>query len=101
MFFDLQGDGDMSPIVGLLYSAVKENSQRLQLITNGMSQEEVDYKGPNNTLNSAAQLINHLTYVDVNWVYRIKGQSLPSSIEEKYGPALDKNGELPMVKASL
>ncbi|QQK81224.1 DinB family protein [Salicibibacter cibi] len=98
MFFDLQGDVNMSPIVGLLYSAVKENSQRLQLISNGMSQEEVDYKGPNNTFNSAAQLINHLTYVDVNWVYRIKGQSLPSSLEEKYGPALDTNGKLPMVK---
>ncbi|AXF57127.1 DinB family protein [Salicibibacter kimchii] len=98
MFFDLLGETNMAPTAGILYSAVKENSQRLQLITEGMSQEEVDYRGPNNNFNSTAQLINHLTYVDVNWVYRIKGQSLPSSLEEKYGPALDANGRLPMVK---
>jgi hypothetical protein len=48
MLYDLQGEANMSPIVGILYSAVETNSQRLQLITDGMSQEEVDYKGPNN-----------------------------------------------------
>lgn len=50
MLYDLQGEANMSPIVGILYSAVEENSQRLQLITDGMSQEEVDYKGPITTL---------------------------------------------------
>lgn len=54
MLYDLQGEANMSPIVGILYSAIKENSQRLQLITDGMSQEEVDYKGPNNNFNSTA-----------------------------------------------
>ncbi|QQK74157.1 hypothetical protein HUG15_20295 [Salicibibacter cibarius] len=56
MFFDLQGEPNMPPTVGILYSAVKENSQRLRLITDGMSQEEVDYKGPNNNFNSTAQV---------------------------------------------
>ncbi|MFB5663665.1 DinB family protein [Alteribacillus sp. HJP-4] len=98
MLFDLPGEKNMSPTVGILYSAVKENNQRLKSITEGMSQEEVDYKGPNNNFNSTAQIINHLTYVDLQWVYRIKGQSLPSSSEEKYGPALDTNGRIPMVK---
>ncbi len=36
MLYDLQGESTMSPIVGILYSAVKENNQRLQLITEGM-----------------------------------------------------------------
>ncbi|MNE81347.1 hypothetical protein D3C80_1779870 [compost metagenome] len=76
----------MSPTVGMLYSAVKENNQRLQLITVGMSQEEVDYQGPNNNYNSAAQLIKHLMYVDLNWVYKIKGEPLPQSLKEQTVP---------------
>lgn len=98
MFYDLQGEANMSPIVGILYSAVKENSQRLQFITDGMSQEEVDYKGPNNKFNSTAQLIRHIMYVDLNWVYRIKEQSLSDSLKEQYGPMIDANNKLPMIK---
>lgn len=98
MFYDLQGEASMSHIVGILYSAVKENSQRLQLITAGMLQEEVDYKGPNNNFNSTAQLIKHIMYVDLNWVYRMKGQPLPHSLKEQYGPMIDASNRLPMVK---
>jgi len=98
MLHDLQGDPSMSPIVGMLYSAVKENNQRLQLITKGMSQEEVDYKGPSNNFNSTAQLIRHLMYVDLNWVYRMKGQPLPPSLQEQYGPMIDINHKLPMIE---
>lgn len=66
MLYDLQGEGNMSTIVGMLYGAVRENSERLKSITEGMSQEEVDYKGPGGHYNSAAQLIKHITYVDLN-----------------------------------
>ncbi|WP_068775010.1 DinB family protein [Paenibacillus sp. FJAT-26967] len=97
MLYDLQGESNMSTIVGILYSAVKENSQRLQLITDGMTQEEVDYKGPHNNLNSTAQLIKHIMYVDLNWVYRMKRQPLPLSLKEQYGPMIDANNRLPMI----
>lgn len=98
MFYDLKGEANMSEIVGILYSTVKENSQRLILITTGMSQEEVDYRGPNDSYNSTAQLIKHIMYVDLNWVYRIKGQSLPQSLRDQHGPMIDANNRLPMVK---
>ncbi|WP_078435465.1 DinB family protein [Metabacillus halosaccharovorans] len=98
MLYDLPGEANMSQIVGILYSTVKENSQRLQSITAGMSQEEVDYKGPNNKYNSTAQLIKHIMYVDLNWVYRIKEKPLPDSLKEQYGPMIDENDRLPMVK---
>ncbi|KOP68450.1 hypothetical protein AMS62_26795 [Bacillus sp. FJAT-18019] len=98
MRYDLKGEINMSPIVGMLYSAVKENNDRLQLITAGMSQEEVDYKGPDGSSNSTAQLIKHILYVDLNWVYRIKGQPLPLSLKVQHGPMIDANGRLPMVK---
>ncbi|MDQ6420786.1 DinB family protein [Paenibacillus sp. LHD-117] len=98
MLYDLQGEANMSPIVGILYSAVVENSQRLKLITEGMSQEEIDYKGPTNNFNSTAQLLKHILYVDLNWVYRMKGQPLPLSLKELYGPMIDANNRLPMVK---
>jgi len=98
MLYDLRGEVNMSPIVGMLYSAVELNSQRLQLITDGMSQEEVDYKGPTNSFNSTAQLITHIMYVDLNWVYRMKGQPLPQAFKEQYGPMIDANNRLPMVE---
>ncbi|WP_141499637.1 DinB family protein [Paenibacillus luteus] len=98
MLYDLQGEENMEPIVGILYSTVKENSQRLQFITEGMSQEEVDYKGPNNSFNSTAQLIKHIMYVDLNWLYRMKGEPLPHYLEEQFGPMIDPNNRLPMVQ---
>ncbi|MEC0253999.1 DinB family protein [Paenibacillus lautus] len=98
MLCDLQGEANMSPIVGMLFSAVKENNQRLQLITKGMSQEEVDYRGLNGSFNSTAQLIRHILYVDLNWVYRMKGEPLPQSLQEQYGPMIDASNRLPMVK---
>ncbi|MVO98283.1 DinB family protein [Paenibacillus lutrae] len=100
MLHDLQGESNMSTIVGILYSAVKENSQRMQLITVEMSQEEVDYKGPHNNLNSTAQLIKHIMYVDLNWVYRLKRQPLPLSLKEQFGPMIDTNNKLPMIKGT-
>ncbi|MFC4403768.1 DinB family protein [Gracilibacillus xinjiangensis] len=98
MIYDLPGDTNMSPIVGMLYAAVKENSERLRLITNGMSQEEVDFRGQNNNFNSTAQLITHITYVDLNWIFRIRDQSLPLSLIEDYGPMLGEDNRLPMVE---
>lgn len=97
MFYDLQGQPNMSPVVGMLFSAVKENNQRLKLITEGITQDEVDYKGPDNSYNNIAQLIRHLLYVDLNWVYRIKGESLPHHVKEQYGPMIDRNNRLPMI----
>lgn len=39
MIYDLQGEAIMEPIVGMLFSAVRENSERLKSITEGMSQK--------------------------------------------------------------
>lgn len=98
MIYDLQGEANMEPIVGMLFSAVRENSERLKSITEGMSQEEVDYKGEQNQFNSTAQLIRHITFVDMNWVYRIKGVALPQPLIEEYGPMIDENNRLPLVQ---
>lgn len=99
MIHDLQGEANMSPVVGMLFSTVTENGQRLKSITEGMSLEEVDYKGEKNHFNSTAQLIRHITFVDLNWVYRIKGAVLPHSLIEQYGPMIDENNRLPLVES--
>ncbi|ENH97002.1 YkkA [Gracilibacillus halophilus YIM-C55.5] len=98
MFKDLKGEANMSPTVGILYSAVKENYNRLKCITEGMTQEEIDYQGPNDNLNSTAQLMRHIMYVDLNWTYRMEGYTMPYSIKMQYGPMIDVNNRLPMVK---
>lgn len=97
MILDLKGESQMDPTVGILYSAVDGNYKRLISIVTGMSQVELDYKGPNQKYNSTAQLIRHLTYVDLNWTFRIKGELVPKLLEDKYGPMLDKNNEIPMI----
>lgn len=97
MILDLKGESSMEPIVGMLYSVVDGNYKRLKSIVAGMSQEELDYKGPNQKYNSIAQLIRHLAYVDLNWVFRIKGEPVPELLEDKYGPMLDKNNEIPLI----
>lgn len=77
MFYDLIGEPKMDPVVGILYSMVEGNYKRLKSIVAGMVQEELDYRGPNPKYNSTAQLLRHLAYVDLNWVYRIKGEVIP------------------------
>lgn len=98
MLLDLKGEHKMEPIVGILYSMVEGNYKRLKSIVEGMSQAEIDYKGVNQKDNSTAQLLRHLSYVDLNWIYRIKGKKLPLTLEEKYGPMLDENNQLPQMK---
>ncbi|QNU39227.1 DinB family protein [Geobacillus sp. 44B] len=97
MILDLKGEPKMEPIVGMLFSMVKGNYERLKSIVAGMSQEELDYKGPNQKYNSTAQLIRHLAYVDLKWVYRIKDEPVPKFLEEKYGPMFDKNNQIPLI----
>ncbi|MEH6942754.1 DinB family protein [Bacillus sp. JJ722] len=97
MILDLKGESNMEPIVGMLYSAIDHNYFRLKSIIADMSQEELDYKGPNQQYNSTAQLIRHLAYVDLNWIFRIKGEPVPKFLEDKYGPMLDKNNEIPLI----
>lgn len=94
MILDLKGESKMDPIVGILYSAVDGNYKGLISIVAGMSQEELDYKGPNQKYNSTAQLIRHLAYVNLNWVFRIKGELVQKLLQDKYGPMLDKNNEI-------
>ncbi|KMN55847.1 hypothetical protein VK94_09155 [Bacillus sp. LK7] len=47
MILDLKGETHMDHLVGTLYSAVNENDSRLISIVSDMSQQEIDYKGPN------------------------------------------------------
>ncbi|MCS0670139.1 DinB family protein [Cytobacillus firmus] len=91
MILDLKGDLSMEPIIGLLYSMVDGNYRRLKSIVEDMSQRELDYKGPNQNYNSTAQLLRHLALVDLNWVFRIKGEKMPLNLGNKYGPLLDED----------
>ncbi|WP_194165679.1 DinB family protein [Oceanobacillus sp. CFH 90083] len=97
MILDLKSPPKMEPVVGMLYAALENNYHRLKSIITDMSQEELDYKGPNQKYNSTAQLIRHLAYIDLNWLYRIKGDSIPEELENKYGPMLDENNNIPLV----
>lgn len=97
MPFDLKGEAGMAPIVGMLHAAVRGNFERLRQMTDGMTLEEIDYSGPRKDGNSTAQLIRHLLYVDLNWVYRFRGESLPPEMVAAYGPMIEADGRLPLI----
>ncbi|MCY9210696.1 DinB family protein [Bacillus subtilis] len=92
---DLSIRNDMAPTVSLLYSAVEENSLRLASIVSHMTHSELYYKGRCQTKNSTAQLLHHITNVDIRWVWRIKENRIPNRIEQAYGPMTDESGRLP------
>lgn len=100
MILDLKGVQGMEPVTGMLYSMFEGNYQRLKSIVAGMSQEELDYKGPDQKYNSTAQLLKHLAYVDLNWVFRIKGEAMPDDLKNKYGPMLDEHNQIPEVNGA-
>lgn len=54
MILDLRGEPEMDTVTGILYSMVDGNYKRLKSIFANMSQEELDYKGPNQKYNSSA-----------------------------------------------
>ncbi|BAB04544.1 DinB family protein [Halalkalibacterium halodurans] len=95
--FDFLEQPEMDTSVGLFYAMVEENVDRLHHLIEDVTEEELYYKGSDGDENSMAQLLNHLTYVDVRWVFRIKGEALPDSLEAEHGPMVDKDGKLPVV----
>ncbi len=98
MTIDLKKDSEMTPLIGLFVAMVEENFLRLTRSLEGVSPDELIYTGLNHDANSIAQLLKHLAYVDLNWVYRIKGDAMPLSVERAYGPMVDENGQLPKVE---
>jgi uncharacterized damage-inducible protein DinB len=97
---DLQLDDEMEPSVALLYATVADTYKRLKLLVMDVDQEELFFKGANNEMNSIGQLLKHLAVVDLHWVYRFKGQSIPLGVQKEYGPLIELTGQLPSVKGT-
>jgi len=95
---DLHLDNEMEPSVALLYATVADTYKRLKLLVMGVNQEELFFKGTENNMNSIGQLLKHLAVVDLHWVYRLKNQQIPYSIQKEYGPLIDSAGQIPFVK---
>lgn len=97
LHYDFQVSEGMDPVVGLLHAMVKYNFERLQSAVVGITQEEIDYRGPNHDQNSIAQQIRHLAVVDLHWVYRLLGTDFPEEMKDHFGPMYDEDGKLPLV----
>lgn len=46
MMLNVRGETGVKPAVGMLFSMVAGNDQRLKSVVEGISQEEMDFKGP-------------------------------------------------------
>ncbi|WP_363321619.1 DinB family protein [Polycladomyces subterraneus] len=98
MLFDLRPNNKMDHIVGLLHATVSDTYLRLKELVRNMTQEEIDYRGPNGDLYSTAQLLRHLAVVDLNWVYCFKGETISEEHKQIYGPMFDEHGRIPLVR---
>lgn len=97
MLKDLHTEEQMAPTVRLFFAMVEENYTRLCSSIENIPQDVLDYKGKDGQQNSIAQIIRHLAYVDLRWVYRIKGEPIPDTLEKTFGPMIDEKGQLPLV----
>ncbi len=95
---DLHLERKMDPQVAILYATVADTFNRLQRLVEGTEENELSYKGSENNENSIGQLLQHLAVVDLHWLYRFKGEDVPPTFENKYGPMLNEVGELPSLR---
>lgn len=95
--YDFDIKPGMTGTAGLLHSMVRYNFERLKRQVKGLTQEEIDYKGKERNQNIIAELLRHLSVVDLNWVYRLQCKEVPKEWIEKLGPMIDENGKLPAV----
>jgi len=95
---DLHLERNMDLQVAILYATVADTFNRLQRLVEGTEENELSYKGSENNENSIGQLLQHLAVVDLHWVYRFKGEDVPTTFENKYGPMLNEVGEMPSLR---
>ncbi|TCW57853.1 uncharacterized protein DUF664 [Bacillus thuringiensis] len=95
---DLHLEKNMNPQVAILYATVTDTFKQLQKLVEGTDEKELSFKGAENNENSIGQLLQHLAVVDLNWVYRLKGEAVPLALENKYGTMLNDLGELPSLR---
>ncbi|GAB6612359.1 MULTISPECIES: DinB family protein [Bacillus] len=95
---DLHLDKNMNPQVAILYAMVTDTYKRLQKLVEGTGEKELSFKGSENIENNIGQLLQHLSVVDLHWVYRLKGEAVPLALENIYGPMLNEVGELPSLR---
>ncbi|PDZ69317.1 DinB family protein [Bacillus paramobilis] len=95
---DLHLEKNMNPQVAILYAMVTDTFKRLQKLVEGTDEKELSFKGSENKENSIGQLLQHLAVVDLYWVYRLKGEAVPRTLNNIYGPMLNEAGELPSLR---
>ncbi|HDR4423719.1 TPA: DinB family protein [Bacillus cereus] len=95
---DLHLEKNMNPQVAILYATVTDTFKRLQKLVEGTDEKELSFKGSENNGNNIGQLLQHLAVVDLHWVYRLKGEAVPLSLENIYGPMLNEMGGLPSLR---
>jgi len=95
---DLYLEKNMNPQVAILYAMVTDTFKRLQKLVEGTDEKELSFKGTENNENSIGQLLQHLAVVDLHWVYCLKGEAIPQTLDNIYGSMLNEAGELPSLR---
>jgi hypothetical protein len=85
------------PVLGLLVGQLEDAFSRMADGVGRLSQEELEYRGPDGSLNSVATLVLHTAGVYMQYLYdQFLGREVPPAIRETYG-IVDDDAVLPTV----
>lgn len=97
MYLDVNAPGHRSPVAALLQGQIDYTYQNLRKLAGDMSSDELEYQGPDGTLNSTGTLIMHLANADLTWLYRLQGMTPPLEVRARFGPARQPGKRLPEI----
>lgn len=90
--WDLHSNRITAPMLSTMFGQMQNAFMRLGWIVSDLTQEELEYRGPNGDLNSIATLLWHIPCADAGWLYLARGQEIPDEYTEE-GP----DGNLPVI----
>lgn len=88
---------DLSPALATPFSLIEHAFRRLTNLVKEMSHAELEYRGPDGTINSTATLLAHLAHTDLEYFHQIMGMPIPPELEAEYGPGRAPDDTLPVV----
>lgn len=91
------------PEIGCWMSALEQVRHRTIALVQGLSQETLDWRGPDGNENSIGSLLYHIALVEVSWLYYdLLLQEFPSSLEKEFPHPMAIDGVVtPLSKVPL
>ena len=83
--------------VRLLFGQIDYARKSLFWEIEEMTTDELDFRGPEGTLNSTAMLVRHLMAIELWWLHAFQKKPIPTEVLDQFGPLEANDGRIPFV----